>query len=238
MELKEVIYARKSTRKFDMEELDKSTLNKVISYAHNLKRTHLDIKTEVVLLDPSEVMSIMTWKAPHYYAIFSEEKEGYLTNAGFMFQQLDLFIQSQGLGCCWLGLARTNKVIKGKKCVIMLAFGKPAEGESNLRQLEEFNRKPMNQICDFFDEKIEPARLAPSSMNSQPWFFIHDDYKYHVYCQNPGIIKGIALKNFNKIDIGITLAHIYVTNPIGFYYYEIENPKPLNKYYYVGTFTI
>lgn len=237
MELKEVVFKRKSTRNYIMEDVDEVLLNKIKDYSTHLKRLDISIATECVLLEPSEVMNFLPWRAPHYIAIYSEEKEGYQTNAGFMLAQLDLFIQSQGLGCCWVGLVKTSKPSPSNlKCVILLAFGK-AEG-NNLRSLEEFNRKPMNEICDFFDEKLESARLAPSSINSQPWYFTHQDDTYHVYCANPTLIKGIALKEFNKMDIGCALANLYTCNADTFTYFKCEDVKKINKYYYVGSFKL
>lgn len=238
MELKEVVFCRKSTRKYLMEDVDSITYNKIKDYSSHLKRCEQDIKTEIKFLEPKDVLSFLPFKAPHYVAIYSEEKSNYLTNAGFMLEQLDLFIQSQGLGCCWVGLAKAAKLeSNGLKFVIMLAFGKP-DCEDALRPVEAFKRKPMNEICDFFDEKLEPARLAPSSMNSQPWYFTHEDDFYHVFCKTPNILESIALKNFNKIDIGCALCNIYVNNSETFETFKATAAKPVNKYYYVCSFKI
>ena len=42
-------------------------------------------------------------EAPHFLAFFSEVKDGYAANAGFMMQQMDLFLSANGIGSCWQG---------------------------------------------------------------------------------------------------------------------------------------
>lgn len=49
-----------------------------------------------------------------------------------------------------------------------------------------FKRKSMEQITDRPDAKLEPARLAPSAVNSQPWFFAHEGDTIHVWCSKKG----------------------------------------------------
>ncbi len=41
--------------------------------------------------------------------ISSENTEGYLMNIGFIFQQMDLYLSSIGLGSCWLGMAKPTE---------------------------------------------------------------------------------------------------------------------------------
>ncbi|WP_371723380.1 nitroreductase family protein [Isachenkonia alkalipeptolytica] len=65
--------------------------------------------------------------APHYIAIYSEEKEGYLLNAGYILQQLDLYLSKEGIGTLWLGLGKPQESLKAKNgllYVITLAVGK------------------------------------------------------------------------------------------------------------------
>lgn len=180
------------------------------------------------------------WKAPHYIAIYSEKKEGYLTNVGFIYQQVDLFLQSIGLGSVWLGMGKyrpdQKDIPDDEEFVILIAFGKV---KSELcRPLEDFKRKSLNAISDSFDSKLEVARLAPSSVNSQPWYFLKEDEYYNIYCEKLNFIKRKILGKLNKIDIGIALAHLYVANRESFEFFKIDNSAKLNDYYYVGSFKI
>jgi hypothetical protein len=177
------------------------------------------------------VKCICPWTTPQVIAVYSEEKEGYLENIGFLFQQMDLYLQTLGLGVCWLGMGRMNPKttteVVGMKFVIMLAFGYP-KGDPLRQSIQEFKRKPMARITDVPDPKLEPARLAPSAVNSQPWFFVHDDKIVHVYCAKHGSL----------LDIGIALAHLYVSEPGGFRFFPAEKTPQLSGYHYVGSVTL
>jgi nitroreductase len=45
-----------------------------------------------------------TIRAPHYIVLTSREGDGYLTDAGFRFEQMVLEATQKGLGMCWVGL--------------------------------------------------------------------------------------------------------------------------------------
>lgn len=242
MDLKEMIYKRKSIRSFNPKEVDNIYIRKIEEFSGNLVGLNNNIKVHCEIIGNDKVKGILPWRAPHYIAIFSEEKENYLTNVGFMYQQLELYIQSLGLGTCWLGMGKydSNFVDSGseEKFVIMIAFGK-SESELYRNNINEFKRKQLSEIADSVDEKLEFARLAPSAINSQPWYFVHEENNIlHAYCANANPITGLAIGKFNKIDMGIALAHMYVSNINTFEFLgEIEHPK-IKGCSYIGSFKI
>ena len=239
MDLKEMIYKRKSTRSFNPKEVDNIYIRKIEEFSENLEKLNNNIKVHCEIIKNDKVKGILPWRAPHYIAIFSEEKENYLTNVGFMYQQLDLYIQSLGLGTCWLGMGKYDANSESdEKFVIMIAFGK-SDGELYRNNVAESKRKQLSEIADSLDERLEFARLAPSAINSQPWYFVHGENNiFHVYCANANPIRGLAIGRFNKIDMGIVLAHMYVSNMNTFEYLgEIEHPK-INGRNYIGSFKI
>ncbi len=115
-------------------------------------------------------------EAPHYLAIFSEVKEGYLTNIGFMLQQTDLFLSANGLGNCWQEIPNpTKELLKSSdlEFVIFIVFGKLNDPESLHRtSISEFKRKTLSEITDITgaDELLEVVRIVPSAINSQYGF--------------------------------------------------------------------
>jgi len=113
------------------------------------------------------------------------------------------------------------------KFVIMLAFGHP-KGDQLRHDLKGFKRKPMEQITDKPDPRLEPARLAPSAVNSQPWYFTHEEDIIHVYCAKKG----------SRLDAGIALAHLYVANEETFLFLKAKNVSEVTGYRYIGSFTI
>lgn len=241
MSLNEMIYKRLSVRKYTSEILSDAAVYKIKSFLDGAKRLYPDIKIRMDIIGKENVRCLLPW-IPNQAAVFySEEKEGYLENAGFIFQQLDLYLQEQGFGTCWLGLGRLNSGTKGQiedgmKFVIMLGVGYPQE--EFRKDVSQFNRNKLAEISDWEDERLEPARLAPSSCNSQPWYFKHDGDILHAYCSKQGFLRNKFLGEMNQIDMGIALAHMYVANPEGFQFYKLENAPEVEAHDYVGSIKI
>ena len=225
----EMIYHRKSCRSFTGKPVDPELLGKILSF--ELKPLYPDIKVRMDIVSRDKVKCICPWTTPQLIAVYSEETEGYLENIGFLFQQMDLYLQTLGLGVCWLGMGRMNPrtamEVEGMKFVIMLAFGYP-KGDQIRHDVKGFKRKAMEQITDRADPRLEPARLAPSAVNSQPWYFVHEDDTIHIYCSKRG----------SRLDAGIALAHLYVANEKSFRFFQAEHKADLPGYGYVGSFGI
>lgn len=233
VKLKEMIYKRRSIRKYNMTTLDSQTIEDIRQFAVNAKPLYDGIKVSYDIIN-GNVKGLFALKAPHYIAISSEVKEGYLTNAGFMMQQIDLYLQSKGFGSCWLGSAKPPLKADVKfEFVILLAFGRASE--PLYRNLSEFKRKSLSEISDISDNRLEPARLAPSGINSQPWYFMSEGKTVHAYCVKHGAIGGLIYERMNKIDMGIALSHLYAANVESFRYFTVRNPVQMRGHYYVGS---
>jgi len=239
MELKEVIPHRKSVRKYTGVPVDEQTLLKIRHFLDAMKPLYPQIPVQAQIVQKEQVRFLQPWKTPQLVAVYSRKEEGYLENVGFLFQQLDLYLQSIGLGCCWLGLGKLRRDPDREDLdfVILLAFGYP-QGEIRRSSIEEFNRKSLSQISDREDPKLEPARLAPSSTNSQPWSFTHDGDVIHAYCSKSGLLRHKMLGYMNRIDMGIALAHLYLSNPQSFRFFRAEEPAKLANHSYIGSITL
>lgn len=210
--LYETIFKRKSIRNYDLKPLDQNTLTEIKNHLNALEPLYEDIKIEFKIIGTDDVKRRIMKKAPHYIAVFSENKEGYLTNAGFMLQQMDLYLSAIEIGTCWQGIPKPKKeVLEGSdlEFVILLAFGKATEPLYRTN-ISEFKRKSLKDISDVqgADEMVEAVRLAPSAGNSQPWFFSGDENLIHAYSIKPGFIRGIMAKKWIPIDVGIGFYHL------------------------------
>ena len=213
------IFKRKSVKRYDPTPLDDDILEEISNQLSNLKPLYDDIKTEVKIL-PLEDVQVKKKKkeAPHYLVMFSESKEGYFANLGFMMQQMDLFMSKNNIGSCWQGSPKPNEnVLKNSdmEFVIVMAFGNPRDSEPVHRDISEFERKPLNEISTVqgSDELLEAARLAPSSGNVQPWFFTGDKNLINVYTSKLYPKKDYPphiINKYNAISTGIALYHLKV----------------------------
>lgn len=242
MTLQQTIYHRKSFRKYRDQLLDSETVAAMEDFAATMQPLYPEIKVQWKLLDRKQVRCLlpMPWLTTQLLAIYSEPTEGYLENVGFLFQQMELWLQSRGLGTCWLGLGQPNRSAAdlapdGMVFTMMLAVGYP---QDELRSgPDDFRRKSLEQISDLSDPRLEPARLAPSSTNSQPWYFAHDEHTIHVHCSKQGMLKHKSLGAMNRIDMGICLAHLYVSNPGTFRFFQTD-AEPVSGYGYIGSITL
>lgn len=236
MSMMDKISRRKSVRRYQPEPVDEVTLQKIKTFIATAKPLSPHIRVQAKIVSRDKVKSLMLWISPQVIAVYSEETEGSFENVGFLFQQVELYLQTLGLGACWIGLGKVEETCDDLPFVIFLAFGYP-KGEGQ-RELAEFKRKPLAEIADWADERLEPARLAPSSVNNQPWYFVHDGDVIHTYCAKQGLIKTKTLGEMHLIDMGIALAHLYVANSETFRFFKVENAKERKGYTYVGSFTL
>ena len=226
MTLQEMIFRRKSCRSFTNVPVDGAMLETIKAFS--MRPLYPEIKVRWDIVSREQVKCICPWTTPQLVAVYSEETDGWQENAGFLFQQMELYLQSLGLGVCWLGLGRMNPKtttqVAGMQFVILLAFGHP-KGDRLRHDLKQFKRKTPEQIADRPDPRLEPARLAPSAVNGQPWYFVHDEDAVHTYCKSKG----------NRLDVGIALAHLYVANAESFCFFKAEKYPAVSEYDYIGS---
>jgi len=208
-ELYEAIFKRRSVRKY-AGPLDQATLDEISSFAASLRPLFPKIRTEVRVLGGDEVKGPFKVGAPHILAIYSEAAEGDAANAGFMLQQVDLFLSAKGIGSCWQGgpkPPRGERSVSGLEFVICLAFGRPGE-EVHRKSISEFKRKPLGEITDITgaDELLEPVRLAPSGMNRQSWFLTGSADAVQVLAA-----RSLVGDRLGRIDAGIALCHLWLS---------------------------
>jgi hypothetical protein len=206
----DAIFKRKSVRKYAPGRLDAATMQKVVSKLKDLKPLFPEIRTELRVMTNPEVRGMFKVNAPHFLAFFSEVKDGYATNAGFMMQQMDLFLSANGIGSCWQGgpkPIRESRNASELEFVTLMAFGPPAE-DVHRKSVSEFDREPLVKISDVKDndDLLGPARLAPSGMNNQPWFFSGGNGAIHV-----SSAKSMIVDRMNRISAGIALCHMWLS---------------------------
>ncbi|MDR2168446.1 MAG: nitroreductase [Clostridiales bacterium] len=223
-----MIRKRKSVRKYDMTKLDEATLNKIREKIGALVPLFPEIRYSIEMTDSTK--GLFNIKAPHYLVFGSEQAEGFAENIGFIGQQLDLFFSEIGLGACWLGAAKPQgEVNSALPFVICMSFGRPAEELH--RNLADFRRKPLHEMSEGQDPRLEAARLAPSGINAQNWYFIAEGGKIHCY-RKKAVLGFINKMGF--IDLGIAIWHIASESENFAYTKEVNAPEK-KGYIYMGT---
>ena len=219
MNLYEAIFARKSVRSYTNETLSPQVLDKIREHFHELTGLFGGIDTAVSVLDnrkaQQKFLSLFSVRAPYYLAFYSEQAPRYLMNMGYLMEQMVLYLCSIGLGTCYIGSRRVRRELQekdGKKLVGIIAFGK-SKGPWT-RKPSEANRLAMDELCVFKEvprqwmkQLLEAARLAPSSMNSQPWRFVVYDNRIHIFSKKHSAEQ---LKKWDEVNFGIMFANLMV----------------------------
>ncbi len=217
----DAIFSRRSIRHFKQEKLEWEIIADLLEYANKLPMLTSGIAVEFKLVSNIEAKQgfygPFNVNAPYYLCISSEVKEDYMLNAGYLMQQINLYLAAKGLGTCFLvaypgsGLKATMKY----EYVVALAFGRT---KSKLtRDSSEAKRLPEDEII-VYKEEVTPdikqvlaaARLAPSAFNSQPWRFVVYQNRIHVFAKK-NLFIGKVLDYNKMIDMGIMMANLLLT---------------------------
>ena len=208
----ETIFKRKSVRDYDPTPLDQNRLDEITRNLQKLTPLIPEIKTEFKIISPNQVTRKLSNKAPHYIAAFSEAKDNYKVNIGYMLQQMDLYFSANGLGSCWLGIPQPTKEVtdaSNLEFIILMSFGKSKETLYRAN-VSEFNRKPISEITNIADadDLLEPVRLAPSAVNLQNWYFTGNKNAIQAYSVKPNFLRNIIGGSYYPVNMGIALCHL------------------------------
>ena len=209
----DALYKRQSTRAFDMNGLTADELRQITDFAQTVEPLIPGAKVKADIVGPDEIKAIMKWRAPHYFAIYSDGSDEGIMNAAYIYEQTVIYMTSLGIGTCWATSVspKDKDEADGSKWSAVIAFGRPAEG-NGWRSPSDVNRKALSDICDQRDERLDAARIAPSSMNNQPWYFRHAGDEIEVYCKKQGLLKKWMVSQ-NRVDMGIALGNLKIANP-------------------------
>ncbi len=221
MNLYEAVYARKSVRCFAKEAVGGKTIESIRKFYQEMEGLFGGIETELVILENRKekrsFMGFASVKAPYYLALYTSNQEKCMMNAGYVMQQLALYLCSRGLGSCFVGMnvLRPRLRKRGDKILAcLLAFGK-SKG-SYTRKPVDARRQDLKELCIFKEKPrlwmtqlLEAARLAPSSMNSQPWRFVVYDNRIHVFSRKYKAKSG-QLGRGTELNFGILFSNMMV----------------------------
>lgn len=211
----EMIFKRKSFHLFkDIGCIKATELEEIEAFYKTIQPLDADIRTVMRIVASGET----TCKRGQEYCIllYSEKKENYLPNIGYIGQQLDLYLASKDIGALWFGIGKASEPqYDGLDFVIMIAIAKMPT-EKFRKDMCKSKRKPLSEIwlSEEFQEIGNIARFAPSACNTQPWKVEVSDGEFLVYrYKKPGkrgIMPADRVAYYNRIDIGIFLLFLEV----------------------------
>lgn len=203
------IFKRKSFHIFkDTGMMENSDIEKLEAFIKSVKPLNSEIKTKIYIVPESKT----TCKRGGEYCIlfYSEAKDDYLRNVGYMGEQIDLYLASENIGALWFGIGKPkNMQMDGLDFVIMITIAKMPEDKFR-KDMFKAKRKPLSEIWRGETLNIaEIVRFTPSSCNTQPWIIENTGGELTIYrFKKPdkrGIMPADKVRYYNKIDMGIFL---------------------------------
>ncbi len=210
--LYDMIFKRKSFhlfRNIGSEKITEEELKDIENKFINITPLVKDIKVKMKIVKDST-----TCRRGQEYSIllYSEKKENYLQNIGYIGEQLDLYLVSKNIGTLWFGIGRPEEQeLDGLNFVIMIAIAKVDLETKFRKDMYLSKRKELSEIWNgnYYLDIANIVRFAPSSCNTQPWIVDSSKNELRVYRYTKegkrGIMSMNMVKYYNQIDIGIFL---------------------------------
>ena len=187
--------------------ISRDELDEIRSVFEGFERLYPEIRTAIRIVPADRVN--FKHDAEYCILLYSEKKENYLMNAGYLGEQLDLWLVLRSIGTLWFGIGKPDEAhYDGLDYVIMIAVRKIADASLFRKDMFQAKRKPLDEIWSGDTLGVaEIARFAPSAVNSQPWFVRQEGRTLTVSRKSGrhGIMPESAAAYFNRIDIGIFL---------------------------------
>ncbi len=209
------IFKRKSFHSFKLSEeasITPEQLKDIEAAFLTLEPLYKDIKVAIQIV-PAQGPGLKQ-DAEYCILLYSEKKDNYLVNLGYLGEQLDLYLVGKNIATLWFGFGSTKmKTYQDLEFVTMIAIAKTEGPDAFRKDISEFKRLPIENIWKGDTLGLaEVARLAPSACNSQPWFVENQDGLLMVYRHKNmnSFFKMSTLLafRFNRIDVGIFLCFL------------------------------
>lgn len=202
MNLYDSIFRRKSCRTYDMQPLPQATLQDMEKAIEGFMPLYPGLSLRHRLV--KKLKGHFLIEAPHYLVISGQGKSGEAENAGFLYEQLALWLDAKELGCVWLG---ASKDADGADEGDIIAMGLGQVTGSVHRTRDQFKRNPIETITNAPEDPcIQAVHLAPSGMNTQPWYLEKEEGRILVYEQKLRPPVSLLYKH-SDLDMGIGLCH-------------------------------
>ena len=184
--LYEIIFKRKSFHLFlnvGDEKITQEELDNINNAFEHFEPLYKDIKVKMRIVKESETTCHR--RAEYCLLLYSENKDGYLQNVGYIGEQIDLYLVSKNIGTLWFGIGKAEeKEIEGLEYVIMIAIRKISDQSKYRKDMYKSKRKDLDEIWtgQIIEGVSDVVRFAPSACNSQPWLVKNgetlDVYRY------------------------------------------------------------
>lgn len=231
----------------DTYKITSEEIQDIYNHFNSLISIYPNIKTKIKIVPSNETNC---HRGEEYCILFfSEQKDNYLQNIGYLGEKLDLYLTSKNIATLWFGIGKINDTTwDNLSYVTMMAISK-TDLSYFRKDMFKSKRKSLDEIYSSTNnnlkEIINIVRFAPSSCNLQPWFVKEDNNNLYVYRYYNNLRRGIMPLNKviyqNLIDIGIfmsfleiVLSHFHIKYQLTTFNDDISNTNEYTLLYHLS----
>lgn len=232
MDYKKLISNGKSVREFKNKAIEEKYFSEIENYIKNSKKLLPEIDVELEIFNNEDVYEKLDKisgyngymiKAPSYAVILSDVKDNYIENSGYVGERLILKARDLGIDSCWITFKDSDVIkeklgiLSDKEVTAIIALGyednkntknKGGSDRLGVEEIVYMNEWGQNVTVTELEERglfdaFSYARMAPSTLNRQPWRFIIDGAKVILVVKKDDFTSSYE----RSIEVGIAMLY-------------------------------
>lgn len=246
----EAIFQRSTVRKFQMNPIDSKIMEKLNNYIQSVTVLHPEASYRIAVVEAdgetrASIRGRFQVEAPYYLVFSAKEHPFAAKNAGFIMEQIVLYLVTKGIATCYLGDVKMSGKSENYRTMIVVAFGRPISTFYPVRS----KRKLLSELVHYKEETtqqirriLEAGRQAPSAMNKQPWRFVVYANRIHLFMKDSPMFLN-RWRELQEIGMGIVMVHMALAAEEQWLDWRLQ-PLPdvaereMRGYQYVATLTL
>lgn len=145
----EAIGRRHSVRRFQMTAIDPHIMKQINCFIQTLAPLHPQAAYRIAVVEAYNTQKhvfkgMFLVQAPYYLVLSAKDHPFAAVNAGYVMEQLVLYLVSKGFATCYLGDAKSKPDLDQYQPMIVVAFGKAAATAVK----KPASRKKINRACE------------------------------------------------------------------------------------------
>lgn len=248
----EAIFQRSSVRRFQMRTIEPKIMEQLNYFIQSVSPLHPEALYRIAVVEAGsdgdrELRPKCRVEAP-YYLVFSAKEHSFAAkNAGFVMEQIVLYLTSKGIGTCYLSDFKLSKAADNYRTMIVVAFGRPAsamamgpsrKGRKKAADLAYFKEETSGNVRRI----LEAGRMAPSAGNGQPWRFVVYANRIHIFMKHSALAMP-RRQELREISMGIVMTHMALAAEEQWMNWKLSSigdvaERELKGYVYVATLSL
>ena len=219
MTLHEAIKARHSVRKYIDRPIEEDLIG-ILRRKVDEVNAEANLNIQLVTNEPKAFKGKMAYGVfsgvSNYFVMIGKKSDDLSERIGYYGEQLVLLAQTLGLNTCWAGLTYNNIKEAYTKdddeklcCMIALGYGDDPGRNMKRKTADKLSNARAAAVPGWFCEGVEAARLAPTAVNQQKFYFTYLGTNE----KGIGMVKAerrFSLFGYTKMDLGIAKYHFEI----------------------------